>query len=151
MEMKLCNWWSWFLSSYTWMVNLHLDHYFGGFWYAASLFSMSLLNILNAEILWLPLHVVKLSLFYVAGKRRYDRKQSGYGGQTKPVFHKKVSCLLFCFWARSIAHASCLGRLLYLFDGTIAPWISKLQIFLSQLQSLALPCVEKYGSWMCAG
>jgi ribosomal protein L44E len=29
------------------------------------------------------------------GKRRYDRKQSGYGGQTKPVFHKKaktVSC-----------------------------------------------------------
>lgn len=25
------------------------------------------------------------------GKRRYDRKQSGYGGQTKPVFHKKVS------------------------------------------------------------
>ena len=32
------------------------------------------------------------------GKRRYDRKQSGYGGQTKPVFHKKVQfykCLLF--------------------------------------------------------
>nr|XP_019008212.1 60S ribosomal protein L36a [Kwoniella pini CBS 10737]OCF46993.1 60S ribosomal protein L36a [Kwoniella pini CBS 10737] len=30
------------------------------------------------------------------GKRRYDRKQSGYGGQTKPVFHKKaktVSCV----------------------------------------------------------
>lgn len=25
------------------------------------------------------------------GKRRYDRKQSGYGGQTKPVFHKKVN------------------------------------------------------------
>ena len=25
-----------------------------------------------------------------AGKRRYDRKQSGYGGQTKPVFHKKA-------------------------------------------------------------
>jgi len=25
-----------------------------------------------------------------AGKRRYDRKQSGFGGQTKPVFHKKV-------------------------------------------------------------
>ncbi|CAN4099306.1 unnamed protein product [Withania somnifera] len=23
------------------------------------------------------------------GKRRYDRKQLGYGGQTKPVFHKK--------------------------------------------------------------
>ncbi|XP_058104917.1 large ribosomal subunit protein eL42-like [Magnolia sinica] len=27
----------------------------------------------------------------VQGKRRYDRKQSGYGGQTKPVFHKKAS------------------------------------------------------------
>ena len=27
----------------------------------------------------------------VAGKRRYDRKQAGYGGQTKPVFHKKVT------------------------------------------------------------
>ncbi|MBA0873757.1 hypothetical protein Goshw_006603, partial [Gossypium schwendimanii] len=27
------------------------------------------------------------------GKRRYDRKQSGYGGQTKPVFHKKSPSL----------------------------------------------------------
>lgn len=27
---------------------------------------------------------------YSQGKRRYDRKQSGYGGQTKPVFHKKA-------------------------------------------------------------
>ena len=26
----------------------------------------------------------------ITGKRRYDRKQSGFGGQTKPVFHKKV-------------------------------------------------------------
>merc|ERR1719399_52488 len=24
------------------------------------------------------------------GKRRYDRKQAGFGGQTKPVFQKKV-------------------------------------------------------------
>ena len=24
------------------------------------------------------------------GKRRYDAKQKGYGGQTKPIFHKKV-------------------------------------------------------------
>ncbi|KAG6826318.1 hypothetical protein H0H92_000335, partial [Tricholoma furcatifolium] len=31
----------------------------------------------------------KDSLF-AQGKRRYDRKQSGYGGQTKPVFHKKA-------------------------------------------------------------
>ena len=29
------------------------------------------------------------------GKRRYDRKQSGYGGQTKPVFHKKVMKLIY--------------------------------------------------------
>ena len=28
------------------------------------------------------------------GKRRYDRKQSGYGGQTKPVFHKKVTLII---------------------------------------------------------
>uniref|UniRef100_A0A3B3QCE2 60S ribosomal protein L36a n=1 Tax=Paramormyrops kingsleyae TaxID=1676925 RepID=A0A3B3QCE2_9TELE len=27
---------------------------------------------------------------YAQGKRRYDRKQSGYGGQTKPIFRKKV-------------------------------------------------------------
>lgn len=27
---------------------------------------------------------------YAQGKRRYDKKQSGFGGQTKPVFHKKV-------------------------------------------------------------
>lgn len=24
------------------------------------------------------------------GKRRYNRKQQGYGGQTKPIFHKKA-------------------------------------------------------------
>lgn len=35
----------------------------------------------------------KDSLF-AQGKRRYDRKQSGYGGQTKPVFHKKVRCVV---------------------------------------------------------
>ena len=29
------------------------------------------------------------------GKRRYDRKQKGYGGQTKPVFHKKVCLYLW--------------------------------------------------------
>ena len=31
----------------------------------------------------------KASLF-AQGKRRYDEKQAGYGGQTKPVFHKKA-------------------------------------------------------------
>lgn len=43
----------------------------------------------------------------LAGKRRYDRKQAGFGGQTKPVFHKKVrpphtprhrSCCCSCSW-----------------------------------------------------
>eukprot|EP00759_Apiculatamorpha_spiralis_P044991 PhF_6_TR41768/c0_g1_i1/m.63374/K02929/RP-L44e, RPL44; large subunit ribosomal protein L44e len=27
---------------------------------------------------------------YAQGKRRYDSKQRGYGGQTKPIFHKKT-------------------------------------------------------------
>merc|ERR1712241_1175021 len=27
---------------------------------------------------------------YAQGKRRYDRKQTGYGGQSKPVFRKKA-------------------------------------------------------------
>ena len=27
---------------------------------------------------------------FAQGKRRYDSKQMGFGGQTKPVFHKKV-------------------------------------------------------------
>uniref|UniRef100_A0AAQ5ZRL6 60S ribosomal protein L36a n=1 Tax=Amphiprion ocellaris TaxID=80972 RepID=A0AAQ5ZRL6_AMPOC len=27
---------------------------------------------------------------YAQGKRRYDRKQAGYGGQTKPIFRKKA-------------------------------------------------------------
>ena len=30
---------------------------------------------------------------FAQGRRRYDRKQQGFGGQTKPVFHKKVRCL----------------------------------------------------------
>lgn len=33
---------------------------------------------------------IRCCLVHPPGKRRYDRKQSGYGGQTKPVFHKKV-------------------------------------------------------------
>ena len=27
---------------------------------------------------------------YAQGKRRYDWKQKGFGGQTKPIFHKKA-------------------------------------------------------------
>uniref|UniRef100_A0A8C7UPF8 60S ribosomal protein L36a n=1 Tax=Oncorhynchus mykiss TaxID=8022 RepID=A0A8C7UPF8_ONCMY len=30
---------------------------------------------------------------YAQGKRRYNRKQSGCGGQTKPIFRKKVYCV----------------------------------------------------------
>lgn len=39
--------------------------------------------------MWSNIFDIKASLF-AQGKRRYDRKQSGYGGQTKPVFHKKA-------------------------------------------------------------
>jgi hypothetical protein len=35
----------------------------------------------------------KASIF-AQGKRRYDRKQKGFGGQTKPVFRKKVILIL---------------------------------------------------------
>jgi hypothetical protein len=35
------------------------------------------------------------------GKRRYDRKQAGFGGQTKPVFKKKVRLSLDFTYARS--------------------------------------------------
>jgi len=38
---------------------------------------------------------------FAQGKRRYDRKQSGYGGQTKPVFHKKARISL------SLTYAQC--------------------------------------------
>eukprot|EP00938_MAST-03A_sp_MAST-3A-sp1_P001585 g1585.t1 len=27
---------------------------------------------------------------FAQGKRRYDSKQAGFGGQTKPIFHKKA-------------------------------------------------------------
>lgn len=35
-----------------------------------------------------------MGLSLTLGKRRYDRKQKGYGGQTKPVFHKKVGFIV---------------------------------------------------------
>mmetsp|Transcript_36103 Transcript_36103/g.56389 ORF Transcript_36103/g.56389 Transcript_36103/m.56389 type:complete len:100 (-) Transcript_36103:245-544(-) len=50
----------------------------------------------------------KDSLF-AQGKRRYDRKQSGFGGQTKPVFHKKAKVNpTACFGSSSIAGAGTL-------------------------------------------
>ncbi|RVW65216.1 60S ribosomal protein L44 [Vitis vinifera] len=50
------------------------------------------------------------------GKRRYDRKQSGYGGQTKPVFHKKVKTLSLAFSSSLLLSiVSCfLGKILTL-------------------------------------
>lgn len=41
----------------------------------------------NSSQLTLPSPQASL---FAQGRRRYDRKQSGYGGQTKPVFHKKA-------------------------------------------------------------
>ena len=49
------------------------------------------------------------------GKRRYDRKQQGFGGQTKPIFHKKakttkkISVILQCQEC-SRKMQRCLGR-----------------------------------------
>jgi large subunit ribosomal protein L44e len=30
------------------------------------------------------------NILIIAGRRRYDRKQAGFGGQTKPIFRKKA-------------------------------------------------------------
>ncbi|EFB20809.1 hypothetical protein PANDA_020509, partial [Ailuropoda melanoleuca] len=32
----------------------------------------------------------KADSLHVQGKQHYDRKQSGYGGQTKPIFQQKT-------------------------------------------------------------
>lgn len=51
-------------------------------------------------IFFIFLSISYFSLFYfnlfLKGKRRYDHKQQGFGGQTKPVFHKKV-CSIYLF------------------------------------------------------
>ena len=31
-----------------------------------------------------------LNLYHLVGRRRYDEKQKGFGGQSKPIFKKKV-------------------------------------------------------------
>merc|ERR1711991_1021926 len=36
------------------------------------------------------LYKIGKASLYAQGKRRYDRKQKGFGGQTNPVFHKKA-------------------------------------------------------------
>lgn len=67
------------------------------------------------------------------GKRRYDRKQSGYGGQTKPVFHKKVKdfslmtcsplCEYGCYCGKNMNHL-CTTIILIPFY-SIYEWVSK--------------------------
>ena len=57
---------------------------------ATSTLSIRLLNIRLVRLLW-DLKVNLLDLWDDSlGKRRYDAKQKGFGGQTKPIFHKKV-------------------------------------------------------------
>ena len=52
---------------------------------------------------------------FAQGKRRYDRKQRGFGGQTKPIFHKKakttkkITLRLECKVCKAKAHL-CLKR-----------------------------------------
>ena len=52
---------------------------------------------------------------FAQGKRRYDHKQSGFGGQTKPIFHKKakttkkVTVRLECKKCKARSHR-CIGR-----------------------------------------
>jgi large subunit ribosomal protein L44e len=63
------------------------------------------------------------------GKRRYDRKQRGFGGQKKPIFHKKakitkkISLKLTCSEC-SRASQRCIGRTKNFILGT-APGKSK--------------------------
>ena len=38
----------------------------------------------------IPLYKKGKDSLFTQGKCHYDQKQSGYGGQTKPVFHKKA-------------------------------------------------------------
>jgi len=40
------------------------------------------------------------------GRRRYDRKQSGFGGQTKPIFRKKVKKNILLIINTYVLHSS---------------------------------------------
>ena len=59
----------------------------------------------------------KASLF-AQGKRRYDRKQAGYGGQTKPVFHKKAKTT-----KKIVLRLECTGKLYYFVGFYIVWWL----------------------------
>ncbi|XP_034371181.1 large ribosomal subunit protein eL42-like [Arvicanthis niloticus] len=44
---------------------------------------------------------------YAQGKRRYDTKQGGYGGQTKPIFLKKVKTTKKLVLRRECVESKC--------------------------------------------
>lgn len=39
---------------------------------------------------------------YAQGERHWDRKQTGFGGQTKPIFHKKAKTTETIVWSLSV-------------------------------------------------
>ena len=65
---------------------------------------------------------------YAQGKRRYDRKQSGYGGQTKPVFHKKAKTT-----KKIVLRLECTK-------------VSKLPTFLSEKKHVEIRCSKNFHS-----
>ena len=54
-------------------------------------------------------------LLQFLGKRRYDRKQAGFGGQTKPVFRKKVRFFFLLFSSTIFFLEMCEMRAFFLF------------------------------------
>ena len=53
---------------------------------------------------------------FAQGKRRYDSKQAGFGGQTKPIFHKKVRLEInFMNVLGFIGYFSCCTIVLYFY------------------------------------
>jgi len=57
---------------------------------ALSLYPLSIRIINTSKQTTHPSPLPSLAYNFVQGKRRYDRKQQGYGGQTKPILHKKA-------------------------------------------------------------
>uniref|UniRef100_A0A4W5NU08 Ribosomal protein L36a n=1 Tax=Hucho hucho TaxID=62062 RepID=A0A4W5NU08_9TELE len=57
-------------------------------------FFIEITSVFNRFSAWLRFMLLQYQKgkdsLYAQGKRRYDRKQSGYGGQTKPIFRKKA-------------------------------------------------------------
>ena len=67
------------------------------------------LQITNVETL-------KSKKYFYPGKRRYDKKQQGFGGQTKPIFHKKVCVIeyliLVTVWYEHIVYCVIISRIM---------------------------------------